>query len=241
MSDLTLTATQIAPVFPVDAEIFDLIAAVAITAGQAVYQNSAGKAALADADAGSGAEQFRGLALNSAGAGQAVSVLKRGHLYGFTLSGLAYDGAAWLSNTAGTLADAPSSANPVRAGRVVSLSDANLTKVLYVDAQWTMPAQSGSKLFISAEQTGTGSSQNAPTAWASRLGKSLSPPPPTSPPPPSARMPLPKAPTMPPTWSSPSPPARSSKSWRLRVNYPFVGADLRVGPIMGRTHRFAPT
>jgi len=160
MSDLTLTATQIAPVFPVDAEIFDLIAAVAITAGQAVYQNSSGKAALADADAGSGAEQFRGIALNSAGVGQAVSVLKRGHLYGFTLSGLAYDGAAWLSNTAGALADAPSSANPVRAGRVVSLSDANLTKVLYVDAQWTMPAQSGSKLFISAEQTGTGSSQN---------------------------------------------------------------------------------
>lgn len=160
MSDLTLTTAQIAPVFPADAEIFDLIAAVAITAGQAVYQTTAGKAALADADAGSGAEQFRGIALNNAGAGQAVSILKRGHLYGFTISGLAYDGAAWLSNTAGALADAPSSANPVRAGRVVALSDANLTKVLYVDAQWTMPAQSGAKLFISSEQTGTGSSQN---------------------------------------------------------------------------------
>jgi hypothetical protein len=160
MSDLTLTASQIAAVFPGDAEIFDLIAAVAITTGQAVYQTAAGKAALADADAGSGAEQFRGIALNNAGVGQAVSILKRGHLYGFTLSSLAYDGAAWLSNTVGALADAPSSANPVRAGRVVSLSDANLTKVLYVDAQWTMPAQSGSKLFISAEQTGTGSSQN---------------------------------------------------------------------------------
>lgn len=159
MSDLSLTAAQIAPVFPGEAEIFDMIAAVTITAGQAVYENSAGKAALADADAGSGAEQFRGIALNGAGAGQAVSVLKRGHLYGFTLSSIAYDGAVWLSNTAGALADAPSSTNAVRAGRVVGLSDANVTKVLYVDAQWQQDAR-GQRIFISTEQTGTGSAQN---------------------------------------------------------------------------------
>lgn len=159
MADLTLTAAQVGPVFPSEAEIFDMIAAVAITQGQAVYQNSAGKAALADADAGSGAEQFRGIALNGAGVGQAVSVLKRGHLYGFTLTALAYDGPAYLSNTAGALADTPSTTNAVRAGRVTAMSDANLTKVLYVDAQWQAQAQQ-QRIFVSTVQTGTGSAQN---------------------------------------------------------------------------------
>lgn len=160
MADIALTAAQVGAVFPDGAEIFDMIAAVTITAGQAVYENSAGKAALADANAGSGAEQFRGVALSGGAAGQAISVLKKGHVYGYTLSGIAYDGAVWLSDTAGAFADAPSTTNAVRAGRVVALSDANLTKVLYVDAQWSMPAQSGAKIFISAEQTGTGSPQN---------------------------------------------------------------------------------
>ena len=141
MADIALTAAQIAPVFPQEAEIFDMIAAVAITQGQAVYENSAGKAALADGNAGSGAEQFRGIALNAAGAGQAVSVLKRGHVYGFTITGLAYDAVAYLSDTAGALADTPSTTNIVRAGRVMALPDANLTKVLYIDAQWSAPAQ----------------------------------------------------------------------------------------------------
>lgn len=165
MADLTLTgAGQIAAVFPEDAEIFDMIAAVAITPGQAVYVNSAGKAALADANAGSGAEQFRGILLagaaNGIAAGQAGSILKKGHVYGFNLASLAYDAPVYLSDTAGTLADAPSTTNPVRVGRVVALSDANLTKVLYIDAQWAVAAQTGMKVFVSAEQTGTGSAQN---------------------------------------------------------------------------------
>nr|ASV43909.1 hypothetical protein [Hot spring virus BHS1] len=162
MADITYNSAQIAPVFPQDAEIFDMIAAGTITAGQAVYMNSSGKAALADADAGGGAEQFRGIALGNAGAGQSVSVLKRGHVYGFALSGVAYDGAVWLSNTAGALADAPSAVNPVRVGRAVALADANLTKVLYVDAQWAAPAQGGLRVFISTEQTGTGAAQQIP-------------------------------------------------------------------------------
>ncbi len=159
MADLTLTAVQVAAVYPDEAEIYDMIAAVAITAGQAVYQNSAGKAALADANAGSGADQFRGIALRGAGAGQAVSVLVRGHVYGYTLSG-AYDSSVYLSDTAGALATTPSTTSPVRVGRVVSMSDSNLTKVLYVDARIVTVVPSGPRVFVSAEQTGTGSAQN---------------------------------------------------------------------------------
>lgn len=160
MSDLTLTAAQISPVFPGVAEIFDIVAGVTVTAGQATRQNTSGKAALADANAGSGAEKFRGIALNGGGAGQGLSILKRGHVYGFDLSGLAYDAPVYLSDTAGALADAPSATNPVPVGRVVALSDASQTKVLYVDSDWVQPAAPVSAVFVSSEQTGTGSSQN---------------------------------------------------------------------------------
>ncbi len=159
MADLTLTATQIAPVFPDEAEIYDMIAGATLTAGQAIRQNTSGKAALADANAGSGAEKFRGLALRGVGSGQGVSILKKGHVYGFDLSGLAYDALIYLSDTAGALADAPSTTNSVPVGRVVPLSNSDLTKVLYIDAQWVRPASAGT-FFVSTEQTGNGSAQN---------------------------------------------------------------------------------
>jgi len=136
MTDIALTAAQIAPVFPATAEIYDFVAAVTITAGQALYITSAGKVDLYDSN-GSGTLQFAGVALTGGGAGQAISVLKRGHCYGFTISGLAYWAPVYGSNTAGSLADAAGSSSNV-AGVVVPLSDSgNLTKVLYIEAKWT--------------------------------------------------------------------------------------------------------
>ena len=120
--------------YPEKAEIFDAIAAASITAGQALYFDSAGKVNLADAN-GSGTLQFRGIALNAAGAGQAVSVLKKGHCYGFTVSSVAYDAALFLSNTAGALGDA-AGATSVNCGRVVAVPDSSLTKVVYIEADW---------------------------------------------------------------------------------------------------------
>lgn len=135
MADIALTAAQIGLVFPEKAEVFDFIAAATITAGQVVYLDSNGKAGVADAN-DSGKEQARGIALNGGGAGQAISVLKRGHVYGFTISSMAYDALAYLSNTAGALADAAGTMT-VRCGRVVSLSDGTtLTKVLHADFDW---------------------------------------------------------------------------------------------------------
>ena len=134
MADITVTAAQVAACFPDKAEIVDMIAASTITAGQALYQDTNGKCAPADANAG-GLQQFRGIALNGAGAGYAVSVLVRGHVYGFTVSGMNGDALAYLSDTAGALADAAGTMT-VNAGRVTCLTDGNLTKVLYIDADW---------------------------------------------------------------------------------------------------------
>lgn len=134
MSDLTVTAAQVGAVFPQKADIHDFIAAETITAGQAVFVDSNGKVQLADANA-SGEQQFRGIALNGGGAGQAISVLKRGHIYGFTITGLGYDAMVYLSNTPGALADAAGGTSVI-AGRVTSLPDNSLTKVLWVEADW---------------------------------------------------------------------------------------------------------
>lgn len=134
MTDIALTAAQIAPVDPDEAQIFDFIAAATITAGQAVYITSAGKVNLADAN-GSGTLQFRGIALRGGAAGQAIPVLKRGRVYGFTVSAVAYDAALFLSDTAGALGDSAGSTS-INAGRVVPLSDSNLTKVVYIEADW---------------------------------------------------------------------------------------------------------
>lgn len=132
MGDIAVTAAKVAPCFPEKAEIFSGIAGVTITAGQAVYIiASSGKLGLADEDASAEASFVWGIALNGGGAGQAIDVIRRGHVYGFTVSGLNYALPCSLSNTAGALLDTGATTNIV--GRVVALSDANMTKVLFVD------------------------------------------------------------------------------------------------------------
>lgn len=159
MTAIALTAARVAPVFPEKAEIISMIAGATITKGQALYQNTSGKAALADANAGSGAYDFVGIALDGAVAGQAISVLKRGAVYGYTLTSQAYDAPIYLSDTAGGLDDAPSATNPVAIGKVWPMTDGSLTKVLYVEAQF-VPQQPQGTIFVSTEQTGNGSAQN---------------------------------------------------------------------------------
>jgi hypothetical protein len=131
MADLTCTAAQVAVMRAEQSVIFDMIAAVALTAGQAVYINSNGKADKADATTN---KQVKGIALNAAGAGQAVSVLKEGYLSGFDVSGLAYDAQVMLSATAGNLA----TTGTIIVGRVVPVPDKALTKALYFFDDWTI-------------------------------------------------------------------------------------------------------
>jgi hypothetical protein len=133
MADIVVTAAKVGVVFPGIAEIYDAVAAEAITAGQPVAFTTAGKVQVCDANV-AGRNVLHGIAVMAAGAGQAVSILKRGHLFGFTLAG-AYGSKAYVSDTLGVLADAAGTASlPV--GQVVPLSDAAKTKVLYVDINW---------------------------------------------------------------------------------------------------------
>lgn len=136
MTDITVTAAQVAALDPQKAIIEKYIASVAITKGQAVYLTTAGKAALADAN-GSGTLQFRGIALNTVGAGDAVDVLHEGVVSGFGVSGMNGDAIAYLSNTAGALGTAAGSTS-VACGRVVVLTDSpTLTKALRIFTRWS--------------------------------------------------------------------------------------------------------
>ena len=134
MADITVTAGKVGAVFPTKADIHDRIAAETITKGQALYNTSDGKVGLGDANA-AGKQQFRGIALNGGGAGQAISALERGHIAGYDLSGLNADALVYLSDTAGALADGAGTME-VPVGRVVCLSDANRTKVIFIDTSW---------------------------------------------------------------------------------------------------------
>lgn len=135
MSAITVTAAQVSAIDSEQCEIYDGIAGVAITAGQPLYIIAAtGKYGICDAN-DSGKEQFRGVALKTVGAGQALSILKRGRMYGLDLSGLSYDDIVYESDTAGGY-DTAAGTKTVRIGRVVPLSDSTPTKVLYVDADY---------------------------------------------------------------------------------------------------------
>lgn len=132
MSDITRTAAKIAVVFPDQAEIFSFIAGETILAGNPVYLDATtGKLGVADAN-GSGTDTFFGIALEGGGTNQVISVLKRGHVAGYTLAGN-YGAAAYVSNTVGELADAAGGTS-LLVGHIVPMSDKSLTKVLYVNA-----------------------------------------------------------------------------------------------------------
>jgi hypothetical protein len=137
MADIAILK-PISRVHPENDEVYTFVPNLAITQGQAVSLNSSGKAVLADAndsstDSGS-AQQFKGIALEKAGTRQGVSILKRGVVAGFDLSGLAYGAKVYLSDNAGNLATAASATKTVVVGQVTAMSDSDLTKVLYVDA-----------------------------------------------------------------------------------------------------------
>lgn len=134
MADIALTAAQVEPCYPTKAEIYDWIAGVAITKGQALYETTTGLAGVADAN-DSGKEQFIGIALKSVGIGQAVPVLIRGHVYGFTVAAVNAHAVLYLSNTAGALADAAGTMT-VNVGKVTALPDGNHVRVVFIVADF---------------------------------------------------------------------------------------------------------
>lgn len=132
MSDITVTAAKVAVVFPEEAEIYNVKMYAAVTAGQALYQRTDGTYDLANANA-AGKQQFRGVALEGANAGEGISMLKRGILAGYTLA--TYDDEVYLSDTSGAFSTTMGTLL-VKCGRVMGLADPSLTEVLYVEADW---------------------------------------------------------------------------------------------------------
>ena len=138
MADLSVI-NNLGVVFPDcnGTEIFSYFANAAIAAGQSVYETSTGTVDLASANT-AGHEQFRGLALQSVGAGQAVDVIQKGAVEGFDLSGLAYDALVFQSDNAGNLATVASGTKTVQVGRVKPMptkdSSGNIKKVLWVSS-----------------------------------------------------------------------------------------------------------
>jgi len=128
MTAITKTAAQVGPIWPLNAEIRTRIAAEALTAGESVYINSNGKVVKSNAGA-AGTAKFRGVVLQTVGAGQAVDVQINSEIGGFAVSGLAYDDPVYLSDTAGAF-DTAAGTVSVIAGRVAPMSDKDLTKVL---------------------------------------------------------------------------------------------------------------
>ena len=135
MGDITVVAADVGVAYPgpAHAEILPGIAAVALTAGLPLYQNTSGLFAIADASAESTAG-FRGVCLNAAHAGGRIDILKRGYLTGYTLG--TYDDLVYLSDTDTGAFSSDEGTVSVRCGRVCSRSDPALTELLYIEADW---------------------------------------------------------------------------------------------------------
>jgi ribosomal protein L18 len=141
MADLTATAAQVAPVNETQPIITTMVSAAAVTAGQLVYETTAGKGNLARANATGTVQTLRGIALQSVAANRPFNVLEKGSVYGFDLSGLNPGAAVFASAaTAGALADAAPSTSGQFVAAVATVrgipegpNGATIVKVLYVD------------------------------------------------------------------------------------------------------------
>lgn len=132
MANITVDATHVGVVYPLQSERYNVTLYEDVTAGAALYQLAAGTYGLAQADE-IAKRQFRGIALKTRLAGQTVSMLKQGILEGYTLA--TYDDEIYLSDTAGRLSTTPGTM-VIKCGRVISINDPAKTEVAYIEADW---------------------------------------------------------------------------------------------------------
>ena len=136
MADIAVTAALVGLVDPLNATVKSYIAGATITKGQAVSLATDGTIDPSDGSAGQGYlyENCVGIALNGGGAGQAIDVVRKGEVYGFTVSGQDSGDVVTLSNTAGALEGASGGDVNVYVGRIAPLTDgATVTEVLSLD------------------------------------------------------------------------------------------------------------
>lgn len=114
-----------------------LVAAAAISPGQAVKIDAAGKFALADSAVGGANARVYGIAVGTHAivAGMPVTAIRKGVLDGYTVP-QAYDAAVYLNDAAGSIGDAAGTVSVV-VGRIIpgtsELLGGSLAKLLFVD------------------------------------------------------------------------------------------------------------
>ena len=124
MAVQTRTAKEVGRVFPQLDIVVPAVYGATLTAGQVVYQAASVKWLAADANAGSGVEEARGVVLHNGRDGEAHDILLFGWLSGYNLGSLAAQALLYLSDTPGEIENVTSATNEVRVGRVYRLSDA---------------------------------------------------------------------------------------------------------------------
>lgn len=135
MADITVTTSQLGVIYPDLAEMYAYDCAEAVTRGQGLYKTSTGPVGVSAANDAT-KRQARGIALNKGYTGQAITLLKRGHVEGFDVSGLNVDARLYLSNTAGAIADS-AGATSIVVGRVDVINvSGTKKKVAYFNFDW---------------------------------------------------------------------------------------------------------
>ena len=132
MAAVTVTKEEVAPIWAQDAFMPTVIAGETLDYGDPVFISTAdGKAYASDASA-AGTAAFAGYCLGNVGAGQAVSILSEGFMYGLDVASLDYGAAIYVADGGGS-ADAAGTTS-VQTAVVWPMSDPDLTKVVYVKA-----------------------------------------------------------------------------------------------------------
>lgn len=136
MTDIAVVVAQVMVLHPDEAEIYSAICASAVTKGQALYLNSSGKVAPADAN-DSGLQQVVGIALKAGAADETISMLIRGYCAGYTLTNQSFDDGIYLSDTgSGVIADSNGTLT-VPIGRIGAITElGSLTKMIKFDIRY---------------------------------------------------------------------------------------------------------
>lgn len=125
MANLALTVANIAPVYtdPGHSEIYNVEAGTTITKGQVLCWDTNGDVLVADGNQAALDEPV-GLALEAGVAGQVISMLVKGPVYGFTVAGLNTGVIVNLSDDIG-IVEAAGAGEPI--GRIWALSGGETT------------------------------------------------------------------------------------------------------------------
>lgn len=139
MADLAIlnTSRGVSLNDPEMSEAYDTETDGTVTNGQPVYIDPTTGQAVPASAAAAATAQFVGVAVGNPHGRKGRTVLTRGRISGYDLTGLNFGDVVYLSDTAGMLADAAGTVN-VPVGKVFQIAEAgNPTKCIFIDANMT--------------------------------------------------------------------------------------------------------